>query len=255
MKTVIHPDFISTAPFVHAVPRCFGSMGRPVHGGRNDVRAVDADGLKFAVKSYRKITFANRIIYALFRKSKAQRAYENALTLLGRGIMTPQPVAYINCYSGFLLEKSYFISLYVDHSPLKDIAGQPLPESRDSLIAFARFVHILHRKGVFHDDFNMSNILCKSASKSYEFCLIDNNRIRFRKPTQNRMMRNLRRINLPVEKYAVVAGEYARLSHADAYNTISLMLLYRQVSICLRDVKYFFKRIFGKGSRNGVSSR
>lgn len=227
---------------MHDIPSSFEKTGTILHKGRNESRLVQVGGEKFVIKYFKRITLFNRFIYVFFRRSKAQRAYENALVLSELGISTPQPVGFINCYRGLLLGKSYFISLYVEHNSLEDTISKPETVNRDVLGNFARFTFSLHQKGVFHNDFHLNNVLYEKTLNDHKFYLIDNNRMRFRRPTRYRNARNLKRINLPFEKYTVFVGEYARQYQSDPYEFFGSILFYRKLHGFFSRVKRYIKK-------------
>lgn len=167
IKDVIHINsgYKKHTAFLNSIPSDFNKIGKRIYfKKRNDVKIIENEGVKFVVKSFIRITLLNRLIYVFFRKSKAQRAYENALKLEALGINSPKPVAYINCYNGVLLGKSYFVSLYVENITMRERIEKPLAESRDAIEELADFACNMHQKGVFHNDFNLDNLLCEPTS-------------------------------------------------------------------------------------------
>lgn len=225
----IYPSFrLEYRDVLHEISR-FDHMQSVLKDDRNVVKVSNIKGIPVVIKSFKRISVINRIVYSFFRRSKAQRAYENAEFLTNNGITTPLPVAFVDLYRHKLLHKSYFISLYVKCESSEGLLHLPLDQSREPLRAFAAFTYKLHKQGIFHADFSPGNVLYSKTPDGYDFCLIDNNRMRFRKYNRKRALRNLRRINLPLDRYAVFAMEYARLEHSDAINTAQRMLFYHQV--------------------------
>jgi predicted nucleotidyltransferase len=55
-------------------------------------------------------------------------------------------------------------------------------------------------------------------------------------------MRNLERLYLPIEKYAVFAAEYARLAKENEIQTIQSMLLHHQILLAFRRIKKQIKQ-------------
>ena len=239
MKTdfEVLPDFLAIEKHLLHVVNDFGQSGRLLHRARNEVRVMVVGGERVAVKSYVKITWANRLIYGVLRKSKAQRAYENALILLRSGVPTPKPVAYVDRYKGPFLTNSYFVCLYVNYKPCRELFDRPLEECRNALGNFGRFLYRLHSMGIFHGDLNLNNVLYFERAGQYEFCLIDNNRIRLRNYTKPRGARNLRRIKLPLDKWALMAMEYAAAGQTDVYETALGILYFRHAGKVLGGVK------------------
>lgn len=243
-KVTINPNYDHLSSFINRLPNEFASSGHLLFYGRNELRVFTVDGLRIVVKSYNKLTLANRYIYGLFRKSKGQRAYENALLLQNYQISTPDPIAFIDCYRNGRLVKNYFISLFVSMPQLGQALGLPLSENYNLLVDFARFTFNLHEIGIFHGDYQQNNILCAKTDKGYDFILIDNNRFKLQKKTKHRAMRNLERLYLPIEKYAVFAAEYARLANENEIQTIQSMLLHHQILLAFQKTKKQIKQWF-----------
>lgn len=227
-EIITHSKFAEYASFIERIPSEFMKMGVVIHKDRNEVRIVEENHLTLVIKSYDRITIANRFIYTFLRKPKATRAYENALALQSKGISTPAPVAYINLHNGMMLQKSYFISIYEDATSLSELVEKPLSESREVIKAFARFVYHLHTQGIFHHDLHLENIICKFHSSTYEFYLIDINRLKFQKPTRRRKSKNLVRIYMSLEKYSIFIQEYARIGNSNPYRVLLKTTFYKQ---------------------------
>ena len=208
------------------------SEGTPIHIGRNEVRIVEIDGIKLVIKYFKRITLANRFIYAHFRKSKAQRSYENSEMLRQKGFSSPEPVAYINCLSRGILTKSYYICLYSDYRPIKELLGLPLAEAQAPLEAFARFTYKLHKSGIFHQDYSTSNVLFQSFEGGYDFSLIDNNRIRFCRYGHMRSISNLmKRQVIPIEYMGIIAAEYAKDANSNGLDILNYMTIFKMLFI------------------------
>ncbi len=216
---------------------------------RNVVKVSNLNGIPVVIKYYKKIPWVNRLIYSFIRKTKAQRAYENAEILTHNGITTPLQVAFVDIYKFNILHKSYFISLYVNCKSTDQLFKQPLEKCKDALKSFARFTYKLHKLGIFHNDYSPGNVLYSVTADGFDFCLIDNNRIKFRSYSRQRAIRNLRRINLPLDKYAVFAMEYSQMEQSDAMDTVQRMLFYFQTRKVLKkfrnQIKQQIKKMFG----------
>lgn len=229
MKTEIYVNdkFRFLSEYFCGLPERFESLGTEIYRGRNDVRVINFNGQVLAVKYFKKLTLANRYIYATVRKSKARRAYEHTEWLLGQGISSPENVAYINCYKFGMLHKSYYISLYSSYKPLKDMLSLPISESEEGLKAFARFTYKIHKAGVFHHDYSINNVLYSKDDNQYDFSLIDNNRLKTSVYSFRKGMKNLNRMAIPVEGMGIVAAEYARASGANDLEILNAMTLTR----------------------------
>ncbi|MFT3738273.1 MAG: lipopolysaccharide kinase InaA family protein [Breznakibacter sp.] len=238
----VHPAYKAKRPYLENAIGDFDHQGQFLQRSRNHVKVVAVGDECVVIKSFVRITWANRIIYGLFRKSKAQRAYENALLLIGHGIDTPFPLAYADWRRGPLLYRSFFVSKYVEYKSCKELFEHPLPECADALGQFGRFLNRLHRSGIFHGDLNLNNVLYSVNNTNYSFWLIDNNRLRLKSYTRRRGLRNLRRIRLPLDKLAIVAMEYAAAGRTDEYDTALGILFYRHLGKMLGTGKRALKQ-------------
>jgi len=243
MNTDIHinPKYQSLQSFIEGIPDNFDNIGEAIHLGRNQVRIVEVDGIKLVIKYFKRITSANRIIYATLRKTKAQRSFENSNMLLTNGIGSPEPVAYIDTYNNNYLKKSYYICLYCDFKAIKTLFSSPLVESEEGLRAFARLTNKMHQAGIFHGDFNLSNVLYKFDGTTYEFSLIDNNRMNFKPFHIKAGLKNLRRMKLSAEQMGIIGTEYARVSNIDDYRVVAGMILFRYHYIYAENFKIWIK--------------
>lgn len=239
----INPAFKHLSAAINSISENFENKGELTHTGRNQVRVIDVNGFKMVAKYFKRITIANRYIYATIRKSKAQRSFENSVYLLSRGINTPEPIAYINLYKFGMLYKCYYISVYTDFKPLTDIFEQTIPDSEDALKAFAKFTFKIHRSGVAHNDYTVNNILYTQENGKYKFSLIDNNRMTFRKYSYTRGIKDLERLKIPVDKMGIIAAEYAKQANVNDLRTLNAMVFYRITYIVELNIKKWIKKV------------
>ena len=153
-----------------------------------------------AVKRFKHLGFYKKLIYFI-RKSKAEKAYNNACLLKERGICTPEPIAYVEIRNlcGMLVD-AYYICEYVEMPPISDYLT-PDDNMFDKLFAksFASFVAELHDKGVLHHDLNSTNVRYLRCSTGFEYMLIDINRMTIyeqgRKPSLYKCFLNIARFS------------------------------------------------------------
>lgn len=243
-ELTIHSDFSMHSLFIESLPYRFEQLGIRLHNDRNEVRKIQSGGVSFVVKYYRRITWANRFIYRFFCKSKARRSYENALYLQKKGIPTPFPVAYINCYQGLFLTRSYYISVYIEALSLSEVFSRVFPEKQRLVKDFARFTYRLHTLGIFHQDYHLKNILHEVESSKNQFYLIDINRMKFHSPTPRKSMRNLARLHLSFEEQSLFSKEYAFQSDVNPHRIFSGIFYYRQIKKRLNTLKRKVKSLF-----------
>jgi tRNA A-37 threonylcarbamoyl transferase component Bud32 len=243
VKTKIHisDKFSGLSDFISDLPKNYDRVGELIYNGRNEVRTVKVNGLVLVIKYFKRMTLANRFIYAMFRKTKAQRAFEYAAWLLDKGITSPENVAYVDCYEHSMLVKSFFVNIYTDYKPIKDLFALSISDSEEGLKAFARFTYQLHRKGVFHYDYSVSNILFSNNDGVYDFALIDNNRMKISKYSFRRGIKTLNRLAIPVERMGIVAAEYARVSGVNDLEMLNAMVLIRLLHQLRNVIKQWLK--------------
>lgn len=214
-KVVVRDDFSFLSTFIQGIPESFATSGEVIYRGRNEVRKIDCGDLTLVVKSFKKPNIINRFAYTYVRSSKAERSYYNSLYLLSHGIDSPMPVAFVNCYEKGLVKESYYVSSYTECKSLGSIVNQDISETTPVIRAFAEFAFDLHKKGIYHKDFNVSNVLFSRNENGFLFSLIDNNRMSFGSYSMEKAMSNLRRLTLGADYFGVIAKAYAKASNED----------------------------------------
>ena len=214
--------------FVKVLPIYFkNGEGRVIYKGRNELREFRYKGVDLVVKSFRKPNLINRIVYGLFRSSKAQRSYEYAKMLLQSGIGTPQPVGYYTERSGLLFTHSYYVSLKSECPyTYYDLMKTDFPGQEQILRAIARTTAAMHEHGYLHKDYSRGNILFKETDGGVKVEIIDLNRIRFMEIGMEAGCKNFERLPGTQEMFAVLADEYAKARGFDFCKCFQLMRLY-----------------------------
>lgn len=241
----ISPLFVNLGYYINTIPENFNNIGTVLKDGRNELRVVEIDGVNLVIKSFKRHTLANKVIYRFFRKSKARRSYENALKLSERKICTPSPVAYIDIYSTLFLKSSYYISCFVNYEKVESLLSDE--PSISFLEDLGEFVYNLHEKEVFHYDLHTSNILSKKNNEGkFNFCLVDINRLKFLRASKNRRVKNLNRLDLPFNHYSIVISKYADLAKFNAFSFAHKQLYHRKKHRILRSKIRTFKNFYKK---------
>ena len=226
----IHPDFESKSSQILGFIARFKDEGMNVfQGERNSIKSFDLDGKKINIKSFKKPNSFNSIIYKYVRKSKAKRSYEYAERLLNVGILTPFPIAYIEEFSTFGLEQSYYISQHIDYDfDFRELIHQPqFPDRVNILQQFTEFTFKLHENNVnFFDHSPGNTLIVKKDDHHYDFYLIDLNRMSFESMNFDKRMHNFRRLWLSKTMIKIMADTYSKLYHKGYYETYDLMLKY-----------------------------
>lgn len=212
-EIIINTKYNELRDFVESLPTIFEREGSTIRRARNEVKVFDVDGLLVNVKRYCRPPYLfNRVVYNLFRESKAERAYYYALRLLELEINTPDPIAYIEESHGLLLGYCYFVSIQVPYKRCYDeFVGAETLTSEGAVIlsAFGRYTADIHQKGILHKDYSPGNILYDMKDGEPEFCLIDINRMDFGALTKEQCFTNFGRLYGTPEMYRVIARSYA----------------------------------------------
>lgn len=182
---------------------------------RNTVEKVLLGGKIYVVKKYKRPTLANCLVYSFLRKNKARRAYEYALRLRDAGIETAAPVAYITMSKHGFFHTGWFISEFLPYETLGSIyAPSSSDPRRDAVMeCFMRFTVALHRKGIFHHDYNPGNILFyPDGIGNYRFALIDINQLSFgRRPLLAKAVGSFIQGDIKPRDLYPVVNRYAQL--------------------------------------------
>lgn len=157
-----------------------GVTGERIRVLRNELTKYRCAGMSVVVKRFAVPNLFQRIIYTLFRKSKAARSYDNALILRTMGIETPEPIAYIEQYRFGLFHTGYYIARFSTNSTLSHITTLSDSEQRLVAIDLAEFTAKMHSFGVAFYDYNSQNILYKKCDDKYYFEIVDINRMDFK---------------------------------------------------------------------------
>lgn len=226
-RTYINPSYSQLANFIINLPKEFDKSGSTIYRGRNELKKYDIDNLHLIVKSYKKPHFINRIIYGLFRKSKAERAYINAEKLLQKGIGTPIPIGYITIGNCFLFNKSYFVSLESTCPYLyNDLNKQHFKRKEDILKAIATTTALLHKNGFLHKDYSGGNILFDDREENIKIEIIDLNRMRFTNVDIQAGCKNFERLVVSPETVEILGAKYAEIRKYNKNDCISLIKKY-----------------------------
>ncbi|WP_159019730.1 lipopolysaccharide kinase InaA family protein [Algibacter sp. L3A6] len=194
-------------------------------GNRNIIKIINIDGVDLNIKAFKIPNLINRIAYNFFRKSKAQRSFEYANKLTKMGIGTPKPIAFFEYKNTFGFGESYYISEQEDY----DITYRELtkdfdyPDYDNVLRAFTRFTYKLHEKGIHFLDHSPGNTLIKRNGDTYNFYLVDLNRMNFKTLDFETRIKNFSRLTIHKSMVEVMSDEYAKCSGENYDDIFNLM--------------------------------
>jgi len=132
-----------------------------------------------------------------FRISPGKRSFIKAQELKEKGILCPNPIAYL---------EAGLSSIYI----AEEIRGNTLGSFRNDILSsggtfpsdfekfvngLARFIRLLHSKGIYHEDLTSKNIIYIRENKQYTFGLLDLDALKSKSLTERRKIRNLTRLN------------------------------------------------------------
>ena len=206
------------------LPRTMDSRGVTLHSGRNLVKRVivtssEGESIEVVVKAFAVPARPRGFVYAHLRRSKARRCLNNATRLLEKGIGTPDPIACIEFHEFGCLRSSHYVSRYWDHDhDLTALLYRGIshgPETHGLLEQLAGFTAAQHDRGVMHQDYNPGNILVRARGGSFEFSLVDLNRLRFQRLGVNDRISGLVRLTTVAEYLRIIGRRYAVLYGAE----------------------------------------
>ena len=221
MKIIFNPHFLKDKSHIIDLVNDFDNSGIELgNQKRNTIKLFNIGKNKVNIKSFKSPNFVNSLIYDTFRKSKAQRSYEYANKLINLGVLTPLPIAYVQKSSFFRLKQSYYISEHLDYDfTFREISRDlSFNDSTNALKAFTRFTFNLHEKGVNFLDHSPGNTLIKKSRSSYNFYLVDLNRMEFKEMTLLDRMKNFSRLSHNKDVVKIMSFEYAKcIGKSDMY--------------------------------------
>lgn len=214
MRYEINPKYAHTEVLIENIEDYFQASTTVLYDQRNVIRLVNFKGNNYVVKSFKIPNFINRLAYRYFRPSKAKRSYQYSL-MIGSSL-TPEPVSYIEKTDKFMLTQSYYISSYFeyDHTIHQVLTDKKLDNRNTILKEFSDFTYLLHEQEILHQDYSHGNILIKklstNLSASYEFKIIDINRMNFGPLSLNKRLNNFSRIKADDDDMGVIIASYAK---------------------------------------------
>ncbi|GAA4976650.1 lipopolysaccharide kinase InaA family protein [Algibacter aquimarinus] len=194
-------------------------------GDRNIIKIVKLKASNLNIKAFKIPNIVNKIAYNFFRKSKAQRSFEYANKLIALKVGTPKPIAYFEYKSLFLFNKSFYVSEQLDC----DLTYRELtkkfdyPDYDEMLRAFTRFTYSLHKKGIHFLDHSPGNTLIKRHGDSYDFYLVDLNRMNFGILDFETRIKNFSRLTTHKFMVETMSEEYAKCTGEDYNKIFNLM--------------------------------
>ncbi len=219
-----------------------------IYDKRNVIKIVEFEGKKYVVKSFKRPHLLNQIIYRFFRDSKAKRSFVNSMKLKQLGVNTPKPIGYIEFPTPFRFKESFYISEFFDFDfEIRAVFKDKSFKDRENILKrFIEYTYKLHQKKVHHIDYSPGNILVKRVGDSYEFSIIDVNRMEFVEFDDDLRMQNLAKLSNDREDNEFMIKCYADISQKDEKSLSLLLNKYLQKQQAYLNRKKILKRLKGK---------
>jgi len=245
-KIEVGPAFQNFTSILKNIRSIFGEGGKTIHKARNELKIIELEETPCVVKAFRIPNIINQFAYAYIRKSKAYKSFHNASKLQELDVNTPEPIGYIEFYKKGLLQESFFISKHYPYElTMANVRDDVLPDKIAILKAFAAFTYEIHQKGVWHVDYSGGNILINRNENSYEFSLVDINRMQFRSVTGYEGLENFNKMWFDDTSLTIIAKAYATIANLNEDRAIKEILNHdaklKAHVLRRRKVKAFFK--------------
>lgn len=226
----INPKYKHLKPFIENIDQYFQASSHVLYDQRNVIRVVNYENENYVVKAFKVPNLVNRFAYRYLRPSKAKRSYQYSLKIGSE--LSPEPIAYIEQKKSALLATSYYISEYFeyDHTIHEVLINKELENRSQILSEFADFTFKLHELDILHHDYSHGNILIKksnSQESSYEFKIIDINRMEFKPFDLKARLENFARIKADNDDMEIIINQYAKRMNMDVEKLLKDAKFYR----------------------------
>ena len=224
----LNEQFLNHKEYLIDLVKNFDSLGESFGPkDRNEIKLFVLQDIKICVKSFKRPNFFNKLIYSFFRKSKAHRSFEHANQLIAKGIKTPNPIAFIEFKNFGLINNSFYICEKFDYDlTFRDLSTNlNFPNHEEIVRQFTRFTNSLHEKNILFLDHSPGNTLIKKNGSTYEFYLVDLNRIKFKNLTLSERISNFNRLTTHSSIVKIMSNEFAIINRFSSDFIFSKMWL------------------------------
>lgn len=189
----------------------FLKNGFTVHSDRNTTKKIEFNGRFFAVKSFQSPNMLQRLAYANFRKSKAQRSLEFSEKLIEAGLHSPKPIGYIVMIKRMQVHQSYYISEFHEFSHDLVPVFKDFNTHLELIEQFIKTVVKMHDSNIYHHDLTKRNVLI-NPSEEQVFSFIDNNRMSFVDMSLKMRMESISKLTNNITELQTLAKLYSKYS-------------------------------------------
>lgn len=220
VKIRVAPDYNKNK--VQEIVESFDRSGKTYWKKRNTIKVFKVGTEQWNIKSFKVPHMINRLAYKYVRKSKARRSFEYASVLLQKEILTPSPIGYVENSNVFGLSNSYYISSNLNYDfSFAELMDEDFPDRVNILEQFTEFTHRLHENEIHHLDHSKGNtLICKTGEGTYDFYLIDLNRMKFEKLDYQQRIDNFNRLSLTPSMVQIIGKKYASIIGQDEIKVI-----------------------------------
>ena len=213
-KYELSNKFLNFKEVLIKIEDLFSASTESIHKARNELRVADVLKEKVVIKAFKVPHFINQFAYSFLREGKARKSYNNAIKLEALDVNTPTPIGFIEYYRAGLLKESYFLAKYEPYDfTIREVFHHKVDDVDNILKLFAQFTFDIHKKGVWHVDYSLGNILITKVNGSYKFSLVDINRMEFKEILPQEGLRNFNKFWAKDNNdLIIIAKEYASLT-------------------------------------------
>ncbi|RXJ90582.1 hypothetical protein CRV01_05355 [Arcobacter sp. CECT 8983] len=244
-KFELNEQYKNTKEFLLNIKKYFQENSNTIHKARNELKIINYGDVQTVVKAFKIPNKINQIVYAYFRDSKAKKSYKNAVKLRSLGLNTPEPIGYIEFYRNFLFKESFFIAKKYEYDfTIREPLRNKTLENREEIIKeFVEFTFSLHKNNVYHKDFSAGNTLVAIKDDSYEFSVVDINRMEFKTIDLETGLDNFAKLWLDEDDIILIATTYAKLAKVEKNQAINIL---RKCDKKLKEFVEFKRKVRGK---------
>ena len=230
-KLILREKYKNLREYVAQIPRRFEDEGKTIYQGRNLIKVFDAPhDMQINVKRYRVPAGINRLVYSLgIRKPKGLRGYQYPRLLLEKGVETPEPIAYIEDRKRGLITYSYLLTVQskLQHT-LYEFGNAPQELWQPMVEPLASFAAKIHGHQLMHRDFSPGNVLWDVVDGTYQFSVVDINRMYFGEVDMKQGCENFARLWGPKEFFCQLIRKYASIRHFNEEEALNIALAARK---------------------------
>lgn len=246
-KVYIDSEFDSIKDEIYNISKKFQKNNKLIHDARNQLKVLNLNDIDTVVKSFKVPNLVNKFVYTFFKPTKAKKSFLNAKKLIDLKINTPKPIAYVEYKKFGLLDKSYYISEREKYDfTIREVFHHKVDNYQEILKEFTKFTYNLHKKGVWHVDYSLGNILITKKEDKYKFSIVDINRMVFKKISVEEGLKNFNKFWAKDENdLKIMADEYAKLSGFNKERALRIIETEAQKVIDFKNSKKKLKKIVG----------